>query len=114
MLRCGGLEAKDDENLYPRRGRLTPLPDRQSEHLLSLHVGLAGRGAAAGAVMSPPCGAGLLSVRRDEDIMKFNNFLTLATIIALIFGLAFLIAPSQLTALYGVNLTPATEVLGRI
>jgi hypothetical protein len=46
--------------------------------------------------------------------MKLNGFLTLATLVAVIFGLAFLIAPAQLTALYGVNLTPATEVLGRI
>jgi hypothetical protein len=46
--------------------------------------------------------------------MKLNSFLTLATIVAVIFGLAFLFVPAQLTALYGVNLTPATEVLGRI
>jgi hypothetical protein len=46
--------------------------------------------------------------------MKLNNFLVLATIVAALFGLAFLIAPLQLVALYGVQLTPATEVLGRI
>jgi hypothetical protein len=46
--------------------------------------------------------------------MKLNNFLVLATIVAALFGLAFLIAPSQLVALYGVQLTPTTEVLGRI
>ena len=46
--------------------------------------------------------------------MKLNSFLTLATIVAAVFGLAFLIAPSQLVALYGVTLTPATEVIGRI
>ena len=46
--------------------------------------------------------------------MKLNNFLLLATAVAAAFGLAFLIAPAQLVALYGVKLTPATEVLGRI
>jgi len=46
--------------------------------------------------------------------MKLNSFLALATIVAAVFGLAFLIAPAQLTALYGVALTPATEVLGRV
>ena len=46
--------------------------------------------------------------------MKLNSFLTLATLVAAVFGLAFLIAPSQLVALYGVTLTPATEVIGRI
>jgi hypothetical protein len=38
----------------------------------------------------------------------------LATIVAAVFGLAFLVAPSQLVALYGVKLTPQTEVIGRI
>ena len=46
--------------------------------------------------------------------MKLNNFLMLATIVAAVFGLAFLLAPSQLVAMYGVTLTPATEVIGRI
>ena len=46
--------------------------------------------------------------------MKLNSFLVLATIVAAIFGLAFLLAPSQLVAMYGVTLTPATEVIGRI
>jgi hypothetical protein len=46
--------------------------------------------------------------------MKLNSFLMLATIVAAIFGLAFLVAPAQLVALYGVKLTPATEVIGRI
>ena len=46
--------------------------------------------------------------------MKLNSFLMLATIVAAVFGLAFLVAPSQLVALYGVTLTPATEVIGRI
>jgi hypothetical protein len=46
--------------------------------------------------------------------MELNRFLMLATIVAAVFGLAFLLAPSQLVALYGVVLTPATEVIGRI
>ena len=46
--------------------------------------------------------------------MKLNSFLMVATIVAAVFGLAFLIGPSQLAALYGVKLTPATEVIGRI
>jgi len=41
--------------------------------------------------------------------MKLNSFLMLATIVAAVFGLAFLIGPSQLVALYGVKLTPATS-----
>jgi hypothetical protein len=47
-------------------------------------------------------------------MMKLKSFLALATIVAAVFGLAFLIAPAQLTALYGVTLTPATEVVGRV
>jgi hypothetical protein len=46
--------------------------------------------------------------------MKLNSFLMLATVVAAVFGLAFLVAPSALVALYGVTLTPATEVIGRI
>jgi hypothetical protein len=46
--------------------------------------------------------------------MKLNSFLMLATIVAAVFGLAFLIVPSQLVAMYGVTLTPATEVIGRV
>src|SRR5436853_5742280 len=46
--------------------------------------------------------------------MTRSNFLTVATVVAAVFGLAFLVAPSQLVALYGVTLTPATEVIGRI
>jgi hypothetical protein len=46
--------------------------------------------------------------------MTRNNFMMLATVVAAVFGLAFLIAPSQLVALYGVTLTPATAVIGRI
>ena len=46
--------------------------------------------------------------------MKIGNFLVLATIVAAGFGLAFLLVPTQLVALYGVKLTPATEVIGRV
>ena len=46
--------------------------------------------------------------------MTRSNFMMLATIVAAVFGLAFLVGPSQLVALYGVKLTPATEVIGRI
>jgi hypothetical protein len=46
--------------------------------------------------------------------MARSNFLMLATLVAAVFGLAFLIAPSQLVALYGVKLTPQSEVIGRI
>ena len=46
--------------------------------------------------------------------MTRNNFLIAATLVAAVFGLAFLIAPSHLVAMYGVTLTPATEVIGRI
>jgi hypothetical protein len=46
--------------------------------------------------------------------MTRTNFMMLATIVAAVFGLAFLVAPAQLVALYGVKLTPQTEVIGRI
>jgi hypothetical protein len=46
--------------------------------------------------------------------MKVSHFLVIATIVAAVFGIAFLAMPTQLVALYGVKLTPATEVIGRI
>jgi hypothetical protein len=46
--------------------------------------------------------------------MKVSHFLVIATIVAAVFGIAFLAMPTQLVALYGVKLTPATEVVGRI
>jgi len=46
--------------------------------------------------------------------MTRANFMMLATIVAAVFGLAFLLAPSALVGLYGVKLTPQTEVIGRI
>src|SRR5262249_61512413 len=47
MLRRRGLETKDHKDLHARRGRVSPLPDRQPEHLLGLYVGLARAGIAA-------------------------------------------------------------------
>ena len=46
--------------------------------------------------------------------MKLNSFLTLAAIVAALFGLAFLLVPAWLVGLYGVSLTAATAVVGRI
>src|SRR3954463_5891511 len=46
--------------------------------------------------------------------MTRTNFMMIATVVAAVFGLAFLIAPAQLVALYGVKLTPQIEVIGRI
>jgi hypothetical protein len=46
--------------------------------------------------------------------MKLGNFLVIATIVPAVFGVALLVVPTQLVALYGVKLTPATEVIGRI
>jgi hypothetical protein len=46
--------------------------------------------------------------------MKLNSFLVLAAIVAAVFGVALLVVPSQLVSIYGVALTPATEVIGRI
>ena len=46
--------------------------------------------------------------------MTLKNFLILATIVAAVFGVALLAVPSQLVAIYGVKLTPATEVTARI
>lgn len=46
--------------------------------------------------------------------MTRNNFLMAATVVAAVFGLAFLVVPSQLVALYGVTLTPQSEVIARI
>ena len=46
--------------------------------------------------------------------MELKSFLILATIVAAFFGVALLVVPSQLLAIYGVALTPASEVIGRI
>ena len=49
MLRRRRLKAEDLQALHARGRRLSPLPDRQPEHLLGLYVGLARTGVAAGA-----------------------------------------------------------------
>jgi hypothetical protein len=46
--------------------------------------------------------------------MTRTNFMLVATVVAAVFGLAFLVAPSQLVGFYGVKLTPESEVIGRI
>jgi len=46
--------------------------------------------------------------------MKLNVFLMIATLVAAVFGLAFLIVPAELVALYGPRLNPAGVVVGRI
>ena len=46
--------------------------------------------------------------------MTLNSFLTVAAIVAAVFGLAFLLVPWELVGLYGVSLTAATAVIGRI
>ena len=46
--------------------------------------------------------------------MKLNMFLIIATIVAAVFGLAFLIVPAELVALYGPRLNAPAIVVGRI
>ncbi len=46
--------------------------------------------------------------------MKLNTLLVANTIVAAIFGLAFLIVPAELVGLYGPRLSPAGVVVGRI
>jgi hypothetical protein len=46
--------------------------------------------------------------------MKLNMFLMIATVVAAVFGLAFLIVPAELVALYGPRLNPVAVVVGRI
>lgn len=45
--------------------------------------------------------------------MKLKTFLTIAGILALVFGLAFVAAPARTLTLYGVVATPATVILAR-
>ena len=45
--------------------------------------------------------------------MKRNTFMSIAAIVAFLFGLAFLLMPTQLMTLYGVNLDPSGEYIGR-
>jgi hypothetical protein len=46
--------------------------------------------------------------------MKLNMFLIIATVVAAVFGLAFLIVPAELVALYGPRLNAPAVVVGRI
>ena len=46
--------------------------------------------------------------------MKLNIFWVIATIVAAVFGLAFLIVPAELVALYGPRLNPGGVVVGRV
>ena len=45
--------------------------------------------------------------------MKFNTFMAIAAILALVFGLAFLLIPAQLMSLYGVTLGVGGQWVGR-
>jgi hypothetical protein len=46
--------------------------------------------------------------------MKLNMFLTIATVVAAVFGLGFLFVPAELVALYGGRLNAPGVVVGRI
>src|SRR5713226_8674301 len=46
--------------------------------------------------------------------MKLGILFTVNAVIAPVFGTAFIVAPVQLLALYGVSLTPGTVVLSRL
>jgi hypothetical protein len=45
--------------------------------------------------------------------MNRSRFLVVASILGLVFGLAFLLAPGQLMSFYGVTLDPAGQWIGR-
>lgn len=45
--------------------------------------------------------------------MKLSTFLAIASVLALVFGLAFLLVPAQLLSLYGVTLEAAGQWIGR-
>ena len=45
--------------------------------------------------------------------MKLNTFMTIAAVIALGFGLAFILVPTQMMSLYGVTLEAGGQWLGR-
>ena len=46
--------------------------------------------------------------------MNFTSFIVVATIVAAVFGIAFLVVPAQLAAFYGIASTPGTDLVGRI
>ena len=45
--------------------------------------------------------------------MRLTNLLVLNTVVALAFGVAFLLVPATVASIYGVAATPATDLLGR-
>ncbi len=45
--------------------------------------------------------------------MKFNVFMSIAALLALAFGLAFLLVPTQLMSLYDITLDPGGQWVGR-
>ncbi len=45
--------------------------------------------------------------------MKRSRFLAIASVLGLLFGLAFLLAPSQLMSFYGMTLDPAGQWIAR-
>jgi len=45
--------------------------------------------------------------------MTRNTFMSIAAIVAFLFGLAFLLIPTQLMTLYGVDLDPSGEYIAR-
>ncbi len=47
-------------------------------------------------------------------MMKLSMVFTIAAVVSLIFGLADLLAPAQLNAMYGVELSPNTTFLARL
>jgi hypothetical protein len=53
-------------------------------------------------------------MRKGENIMTYRNLLTIASIIALIFGLGFILMPGQLVSFYNVELTPAGILIAQL
>lgn len=45
--------------------------------------------------------------------MKHSTFMAIAAVLALVFGLAFLLIPAQLTSLYGITLEPGGQWIAR-
>jgi hypothetical protein len=61
-------------------------------------------------------GVDLFAIRYSKDRrrqMKFSTFMTIAAILALVFGLAFILVPIQLMAQYGVTMDAGGEWVGR-
>jgi hypothetical protein len=53
-------------------------------------------------------------MRKGEKVMTYRNLLTIASIIALIFGLGFILIPGQLVSFYNVELTPAGILIAQL